>query len=461
MLAVVAISVVCAAFAGLVVKWYLDHTDHQLEITWLEFGLGMLAAVFVVAPLTAWLGWKIAVNSLVDYREYWNGWETAAIAEPIRCTRDGPCAHEYDCDPYIVMVSYSCNCDDKGNCSTCTRPETRYHDCPYVTVETNYSIDTTLGGYSINTHRFPENPQASRWRASHSIPEHVIRRAGAGEPPFWTAAKARLDSGAPGPVCKRMSYENYILASERTILKQYSGDVQKFRDAGLFPELTHDVYDFYLADKAYFVGWKPDDPRAWQSSLRYLNAALGTEFEGDLHLVIAQSDAVAGNPDAYVNALRAHWHDTERYGRDAFAKNAIAVVVGTNDGVSIEWARAFTGMPIGNEALTTAVRNELKKTELDFEKFIGAGSVLRKILWGIGNPDTRFQRISMAARDETDKGSGYLYLRDEIQPTTGQLVVIGIVVFILCGGLWLAAAVVGERMSHGSRSRGSFHHRRF
>lgn len=441
MLAVIAISILCSALAGLCIKWYLDRVQSELEITWLEFGLGMLAAIFVVAPLTAWLGWKIAVNSLVDYREYWNGWEMAAIAEPIRCSRDGPCVHEYDCDPYIVLVS--CNCDDKGNCSMC--PETRYHDCPYVTVETNYSIQTTLGDYTIGTYRFPDDPNANRWRSSHSIPEHVIQRVGVGAPPFWSAAKVRMDAHSPGPVCKRMSYENYVLASERTILKQYSGDVQKFRDAGLLPKLASDVHDFYWADKVYFVGWKPANPHAWQSALRYLNAALGSELQGDLHLVIVQNETIAGNPDAYVNALRAHWHDVEHYGRDAFAKNAIAIVAGTADGMRVAWARAFTGVPIGNEAMTTAVRNELKGVELDSENFLGTDSVLRKILWGQDNSATRFARISMSARDATDNGSGYLYLRNEIQPTTGQLVAMGVVVFILCGGLWVVAAVVGER----------------
>src|SRR3989339_665794 len=97
------ISVLIAAFTGLVAKFILDKKNTQKEIT--------------------------------------------------DCYRDGPCRWEYDCDPYLV--SYPCNCDDKGNCSTCYRTE--YHDCPYVTQENSYYIKTTIGTYTIDSNRFPDN----------------------------------------------------------------------------------------------------------------------------------------------------------------------------------------------------------------------------------------------------------------------------------------------------------------
>src|SRR3990167_11518560 len=130
--------ILIAALAGLAIKFFLDYQRNNLEITWGEYGLGLLAISFVLTPLIVWAGWSVVRSSNLSFNEYGNGWELQAVAEPVQCSRDGPCWHEYDCDPYIVMVSYECNCatdkDGYTSCSTCWRPETRYHDCPYVTV---------------------------------------------------------------------------------------------------------------------------------------------------------------------------------------------------------------------------------------------------------------------------------------------------------------------------------------
>src|SRR5205814_1305597 len=139
-------------------KYVLDHLPtYPEEITWKEYGIGMALISVIIAPGVTKIGWEKVRSDTVSFNEYWNGWEIAAIREDIPCTRDGPCAHEYDCDPYIVMVPYSCGTEK--NPSTCYRPETRYHDCPYVSNEFSYYVKTTLGDYTISTSRFPEKPQ--------------------------------------------------------------------------------------------------------------------------------------------------------------------------------------------------------------------------------------------------------------------------------------------------------------
>lgn len=456
----IAVAVVISAVTGLITKYILDRIQSPYEITWKEYGIVMAIISLLAAPGSAKLGWELAKSNKIAYHEYWNGWEMKAVARPIKCERDGSCQHDYDCDPYEVQVSYSCNCDNKGNCDTCWRSETHYHSCPYVDVETDYVVETTLGDYLIAGNRFPMDPQNHRWRRSERIPESVIERAGVGPHPFWLAAKNRLEKGNPGPVTKRMDYENYIYASERTILKQYSGEIKKYLDASLLPPVQSSIHHFFNADKVYFVGFRPKNTGEWQRKLSYFNAALGMELQGDLHLVIVQNDFISKNPDEYAIALKAYWQNIQRFGKDAFSKNAVAVLIGTENGEAVSWARAFTGMPMGNEELITTVTSRLKGSRLDLEEIVGnvrgkfsskgivgehGNGVLEDIVFGLSDPSTRFGRISMSAKHKNDKGGGFLYLMTEIRPTVKQQALIIFLAFAFCSVGWVAAVFIGQR----------------
>lgn len=465
MLGLVVISTCSAILAGLFVKKILDWTSVEAQITWSEFLIGSLIISIIVAPATCYIGWKVARSNNLSFNEYWNGWEVEAIEEVTVCTRDGPCTHEYSCDPYLVMETYSCNCDDDG-CDTCTRLVTKYHDCPYATHEYDYLISTTLGKYSVGSNHFANNPK--KWRPGKAIPSGIPK----GPPKLWKECKARIKAGNPGPVTKRAVYDNYILASEQTILKQYSDLVDQYKADNLLPAVVHNVHTWYLADKVSFVGFAPENEKEWQETLMYFNASLGTELQGDLHLVITQDGAIGSNPDAYLIALKAYWQNEEDWGDDAISKNSIIVVLGTEDGQTVSWARAVTGMPLGNEELLLAVRNKLKgvnltpsdvlgKVEGEFYtresdgklkvRGIGEGGVLRRIVWGLDEPTTSYERISMTGEDEDDAGRGFLYLDTEIQPKKGQKTTIVVVTFIMSMLVWTVFAFIGE-----SRRRGSY-----
>ncbi|MCE9540933.1 hypothetical protein K8R03_00015 [Candidatus Kaiserbacteria bacterium] len=462
MLNLILFSLAAVAAAGLALKFYLEHYEQtgRYRITRLEFIVEMVLMALVVSPLTAEIGIYAARSNLLTFNEYLNGWESEAARADTACYRDSACRHNYDCDPYPVPVSYSCG---EKNEDTCWTVEIRYHSCPYVTVESDYAIRTTVGNYSIATNRFPDNPNQHRWRTGKNIPDYVIQNAGAGIPDFWLAAKRRIDSGRPGPATTRSSYVNYIYASDITNLKQYSPDVKQFLDMKLLPRLASTIHDFYRADKAHFIGYLPEDARDWQQSLEYLTAALGSELQGDLQFVITRNDAINANPDRYVNSVKAYWQDKEVFDRDTFSKNGIGIVVGTQDGKTIAWARAFTGMPLGNEQLLVALNNNLKGVLITPENVFGAvrgqfregtsvngkkltvvsdrnGGVLAQLLWGQPDRATKFARVSMTANDPTDNGSGFLYLSSEIQPTTGQSVVIIIVIFFLGLAAWAGCA---------------------
>lgn len=463
-------AVMIAAFAGLVIKLILDYQKNDLEITWAEYWLGLAGISLVLVPLITWAGWSLAASSNLSFNEYKNGWELEAVANHIQCSRDGPCWYEYDCDPYIVMVAYSCNCttDKNGStsCDTCYRPETRYHDCPYVIVETSYDVRTTLGDFSIAKHRFPENPDGHRWRSAESVPTSVVDRAGVGDPPFWTKVNKRVRAGRPGPVTQRGSYDNYILASDSTILNQYSGVVDHLLSAKMMPLLSKDVHDFYSATKVYFVGSLSADRDLWTEKVAYVNAALGSELQGDLHLVLINDSDLrktGSNPDEYLLALRAYWQNPKYFQKDALSKNTIVVIVGTKDSATVSWARALTGMPLGNERMVVEIRNSLEGTEFTPEAVVGnirgyfevyaqrvmnaheASGKLDSILWGLNLKETRFRRISMTAKDHDDIGTGFEYLANEIKLTDFQRGMILFVSLLGCLGVWLAAAVHGIR----------------
>jgi len=460
------VNVLIAAITGIIAKKIVDKKSYYYRITWTEYGIVMIVIAFLAAPLSVWSGWELAKKNKLTFHEYWDGWEQNTEIETIDCYRDGPCKWEYDCDPYIVMVECNCRYVNSGSGSnqTSTRecdqcPETRYHDCPYVEQEFDYTVNTSVGDFTIDSNRFPDNPQQHRWRESESIPNSVINSAGTGIPKFWEEVRKRIQEKSPGPVTVRKPYLNYLYASEQTILKEFSAEIEDFRKKGLLPNFQKNVYSFYYADKVYFIGLNSVDKKKWQEMLNYFNAALGSSLQGDLHLVITDNKDIAANPDNYTLALKAYWQNIEIHGKDALSKNAIVVICVVTDN-KITWARSFTGMPLGNEMMTTKIDNLLRGVELKPEIVIGDmkgkfnlskikkegnTGLLEDLIFGLSDTSTRFKRISMSAQDTRDNGKGFTYLASEIQPTTLQKILIYIGTFFFCSLGWVAAILIGNR----------------
>lgn len=452
--------VLLALLAGLGVKYVLDRMDTWMEITWMEFAIGGLAVLLFVMPVTTFVGFNMAKNSALSFNEYWNGYELSTQWQRVKCTKNGPCAREYQCDPWTHIHT---NTDSDGNMTTTMH--THWDSCPYTTEEWVFTVKTTLGDYVVGNHWLPDNPNAHRWRASKAVPASIP----SGTPKLWQEAKNRVDAGRPGPVTKRMPYENYILASDKSILKEFSTQVGKYEDAGLLPRIVSDVHTHYYADKVSFVGFKPKDAQEWQKALMYLNAGLGEEMQGDLHLVVVHNDEISRAPDAYINALKAYWSDSAQFGDNAISKNSIIVVVGTDDGKTVSWARATTGMPLGNERMEVAIKSELPGTPLGAADVIGnvegefytkikddgtkkldvrslhAEGKLERIIWGLDDSATQFIRISMSGNDLDDVGGGFLYLDSEIEPTTQQKAIMLGAGFVLSLSAWIVGARLGIR----------------
>lgn len=425
---------------GLVAAVALGYVDFPYRVN-LNAMLAGALAVSLLVPGVVLLGGHFVKQSALSYDEFWNGYETAAIAEVDRCERDGSCSHTYDCDPYpYAYTVWDSVSDGKGGTTSVPRQvtETRYHECPYATEEWTYRVETTLDGYTVSSNIFSAEPQEWRWGVG--IPSYVDR----GVPAAWQAVKDRLDRGDPGPVTEVHSYENYILASQSTILKRYSDQIETYKDAGMLPRPADRTTSGMQAAKAYGVGI--DLSPEWRERVMRFNAALGTELQGDLHLVVIGEDV---DKHAYVGALQAYWQSPE-LGDKALSKNALVVVLGTENGRTVEWAKAFTGMPGGNEQLLMQISSELPGTDLDPAVILGTptakirgenvtikhtNGLLEEMVWG----PHEFARVCMVCEGEEDQGVGFSYLSSDIQPSTGQKVAIFSVALFVSALAWLAA----------------------
>lgn len=423
---------------GLAAKIVLGKKNSEYQITNKEFGISLGVMLVLVIPLTAWIGIKVAIHNQVTFNENWNGWETSVELVKESCYEDGPMRHYWiETRKEWVDEEYE---DEKGNKKTKKVQKDVDYKIPYTTEEWTFVVHTTVGDVEIANRFLPENPNNYRYRWLKPVPSYPSTT---GYPDFWRQVRERVNSNNPGPVSLRRTYDNYILASEKTILQRYNDSIDRYKKDNLFPAINGRIDGYYFADHVYFVGVRP--PGNWSAAVQRFNAALGETLQGDLHLVIVSTDKVI-DKDNYGGALTAYWQSEKEFGKDALSKNGIVIILGTADGgKTVSWAMAYTGMPMGNEKMLLELHNSLPGTPLDPQSLlgnptatlVGGGGVrvnstqgaIERILWG----PNRFERVHM-----TDKhgGVGYEYLLRELEPTTGQQVFILVVVTLLAGIAW-------------------------
>lgn len=428
---------------GGVLKYVLDKKQSENRITNNEFGISLGIMLLLVIPLTAWIGIKVAIHNQVTFNENWNGWETSVEVVRNRTSEDGSMRHYWIETRTVVYYEDEEYTDSDGKKHTRSVRKTKQVDfkIPYTTEEWDFVVHTTIGDVTIETGYLPEHPNNYRYRMFTAVPEARFA-ATTGYHPYYLTVKDRLDKNNPGPVSLRKTYDNYILASQTTILARYNDSIERYKKEGTLPKIANTISGYYDADHVYFVG-NPQVTGDWRSTSRRFNSALGQTLQGDLHLVIINADKVSDR-DNYGGALVAYWQSPE-FGKDALSKNGIVVILGAKDG-KVAWANAYTGMPMGNEQLLLEIRNTLPGTPLDAEAVLGSayarltggGNVqvfntqgaLEKAIWG----NNKFKRVHMT--DKSGQGVGYGYLLTELEPTTGQQVCILLVVFVFAGIAW-------------------------
>ena len=438
------------------VGWFLHRIGVLVNLT------AALLSGFLVASIAGPLTWTISTAIMKadkeTYQEFWGGYEVATSFSVQPCVKNGSCKNEYDCDAYIyTWTTYST--DSKGNSVPETHSETRYHDCPYSTEETTYKIETTFGTTTVGTYMTgPEYRPHER-----AIPGGQVT-----EPPaVWTAAKNRIDSGEPGAAFKQNSYRNLLHASESTILKQYSEDIEAYKAENLLPAIGKDLHSIYQMDKAQFpevTRITTELQKELSKDAMQLSAGLGSELQGDLRVVfVDELDVRSGDAEKYGLTLMAYWQSKEM-GKFAVPKNAVVVIVGvggTKTKPVADWVRAYTGMPVGNEQLTADIQSKLVDQPID-GNFLGSPTLkpgaaeltrtdgkLESSIFGAH----KFDRVSMTGKDESDIGSGFEYLSEGWEPEDGQQVLIYVLSSFFSLLLLIPFVFLARMEYYGSRNR--------
>jgi hypothetical protein len=428
----VALAIGVAAAVGLL----LARSEYRISLG--EFGV-ILGVIFVVSqPAVGAIGMKVARDSAVGgYVEFVNG-RMDLVPDPdvTHCERDGVCNHVYRCDSYKVweIVRYDTEyyTDSQGKRQSRSVPVydwvTHWHSCPYATQELTYkaqgNFDYMKKWYTLAHDIF--GPNARRYRADVALPRNVSQEV----PSQWAFARQQLEAGFPISVTTTNTYKNYLLAVQDNVLKEHSGDIEKYRQAGLLVPHTQNlkkaIFDGWKAKKFTFVGCKGvqnlSNDADWQDALGRLNARFGMELQGDLHVLAVEASCV-DNPDTYTQALIAYWQSRE-FGKYGLSKNGVALVVGVDDAHSkVVWARGKTGVPIGNDEMLSAFSLLLPDKEFGPRTLLGwpglrqddkggmnyraSGGAVEDIILN----QYRFERPCMDCKDKKDKGTPLTYLK--------------------------------------------------
>lgn len=466
------LSVLMVLGSGAAAAWLLVRFSRTgKRVTLWEY---VICAVLLIAVALPCIGsWGSAIardNAVGGYEEFWNGSIKKVLSYERVCERDGSCSRTYDCDPYQVTETYwdteyytttETYTDSQGRASSRTvtksrqvqktRTVTKYHSCPYATHEYDYWLEDSFDRhFDIATAVFAANPR--EWRPGSGFPD-VLR----GVPGKWAAAKRNLDAGDPDWVTMIKPYTNYLLASQDSILKAWSDSIDGYKQEGLMPlhtaNLTSDpLIDGYRADKMVFAGMRRPPAKEysqWQDAVGRVNAKLGDDLQGDLHVVAVPASKV-DDPDDYTNAVLAYSQSRE-LDKLGLAKNAILLVIGVDTKTkTVTWARAKTGIPEGNSGMLSELSTRLPGKEFKPRTLIGwpkakvgandiafsdGGGVVERII----TRDQPFKRPCMECDDPGDSGSGYVYLAPSAYISDGAQFTIAAVLFLVGVALFALA----------------------
>jgi hypothetical protein len=280
---------------------------------------------------------------------------------------------------------------------------------------------------------------------------------------LWQLYKRDIEHRNADPITAVDTYTNYVLASQDTILKAYSSEVDSYLKRGLLPEHTEGFVkgnpfkDQLTVYKMSFVGFKSGNAALWQKRLMHFNAALGMTLQGDLHMVAIDDKLVgSGQSEAYANAIKAYWQGP-KMGKKALAKNGIIVVLGVDRASrTISWARANTGMPVGNGEMISAIESRLPGKPFDPAAVLGNvraapvqdnGKPAIKYSLGYGALTSimfrnfPFARACMQCKDKTDNGTSLVYLEADIKvPFWAQF--LNVFLSVVGGAIGVAACYI-------------------
>lgn len=416
----------------------------------------------------------VKAHAVGGYHQTLNGTYVDYKMDTFNCTEGetgSNCWHTFGCDTWTDIETET-TYDSKGNAHTTTKLVDKDSICPIATQEFTFTLYyTTNGGKSVKPkviaeHVFAANPVKHRGRdgTTGSFPSYVAR----GIPGLYQKVHDGILAGnAPGMTVKDI-YDNVILGSDTKAYEAHSFDIGPLKTAGLLPLYTENlmssedgITDQLTANKVLFAGMQePANKAVWEDDLMGLNADLGTNNEGDLHIVAVRASAIPSgiSPDRYLNGEKAYLQSPE-IGKYALPKNAILLVFGvSDDGSTIEWARAETGMPqgTGNSTMLNLLMHRFQGKHIAFDPDVVLGKTKATIKDGrtpsyqlssaivpqIILSEEPFVRACMKCSDPKEKGKhSYIHLEDLI-PLSGWAIFLTILCQLLVAAFITALAML-------------------
>jgi hypothetical protein len=313
-----------------------------------------IPALFLPGALLIGIAFAVAHGTATSDIEVWSGVITAKNR-----THDS------------YQRSYDCNCrtvgsgkDAKTVCDTC------YED--HYTVK--WTCESTIGQYTI----------ADEDSTSSSV--------------YRLPDPQRYKEIKPGdPASRTHRYTNYVQAVPESLFKPGAASL-KAKFAAMTPAYPDQIYDLYKINRFVQVGFAFTDAAQWNLDISNMLRELGPKKQVNVIVVVAKTA-----DQNYMYALRDGWEGAN--------KNDVVVVLGSEDGVKIEWADVISW-----------TKKELFKIELR-DSLMELGTIDRtKIMPMIEAQIVKnFERRHMAE---------FKYLSSEIDPPSWVLWLVGVCLII-------------------------------
>lgn len=308
------------------------------------------------------VGW-----STYNLSTYWQAQDVEVLNGEVSSKKSQhvSCGHSYRCNPHRVR-----RCSGSGKSKSC-RYVTEYDTCYEHPWDQDWVVHTNL----LDSYTFSR-----------------VDRRGLQEPPRWTEVKIG------DPASKTQSYQNLVLAASNSLYNttEFAKYLETYK--GALPEYNSNIHSYYKHDKLTTVGVKLTKEERDNWNLQLGNAAkkIGPIYHANPIVVL-----VGKHGAEYANALQAKWLGGKL--------NDVVLVIGTDDGRSIKWARGFSWSE--KSMVDVALRDRI--LELPGLTPEGVSKALIEVV------PKAFSKRSKKSFD---------YLKDEIQPSTTTL----IWTFVLC-----------------------------
>lgn len=283
-----------------------------------------------------------------------------------------------DYDISFYSIPYECNCTGTGTdrqCSTCYNEGYNMY----------WTADSNIGSFTI------------QYKDCDSTSKSWCERR-------YTDPKRWLEIKKGDPVTTQNTYVNYIKAAEYSLFSRTTGDMSKAPDF----EYPIKVYDHYHVDRVLLDGViLPNNETLdqWNRNLEQILKTLGPQKQANMILVLTN----AANP-SYAELLLTKWEGGN--------KNDIIIVAGFPSGEIVdgpEWVKVHSWAK--KDIFNVTMRDNL----LD-----------NPSLWSSANVFFPNSQHIVMENFERRPMKEFEYLKNQIEPSTGMIVIM-IIISIMAG----------------------------